>query len=116
MRFLGVVVAVCLLLSGCSGSDADDAAAKKDEAFLDALVAADVLADDADDAARDEAVDKGRAWCEKLTDPDTTRKDVARAIAELLRDSSTTAAAQQATTFYATAAKTYCPDAADDLR
>ena len=26
------------------------------------------------------------------------------------------AAAQQATTFYATAAKTYCPDAADDLR
>lgn len=107
------LLAACLLAAGCSGSGpADDAL---DQEFLDALVAAEVLAEDADQEARDEAVEKGRAWCETLTDPETTRRDVAEALAAMLRESELEAS-QRGIALHGTAAQVYCPEAAERLK
>ena len=110
MRFIGVAVAACVLASGCSGS-----LSTEDQEFIDALVEARVLAADADDAAQQAAVERGQDWCDKLTDPGTTREDVARSLAQMLRESDAEQT-QRATVFFGTAAKTYCPRAAKRLQ
>ncbi|CAN5234392.1 hypothetical protein BH18ACT9_BH18ACT9_21910 [soil metagenome] len=113
MKLLGVVIALCLLASGCS--DAEDSLPREDQEFLDALVEAQVLDADADEATLADAIERGHAWCDRLSDPDTTREDVARSLARLLRESEAQES-QRATIFFGTAAKTYCPEAADRLR
>ncbi|QNN51538.1 DUF732 domain-containing protein [Nocardioides mesophilus] len=121
MRRLALVLAAALLAGGCSGTgeqapSSDQGADRgSDRQFLDALVQSGVMQPQADDAARRQAVREGREWCAKLTDPATTREDVARALAKLLRDSDTRFA-QRATAFYGTAAQTYCPEAAARLQ
>ncbi len=110
MRFIGVAVAACVLASGCS-----DSLSTEDQKFIDALVEARVLAADADEAVQQDAIERGRDWCDKLTDPGTTREDVARSLAQLLRESDVEET-QRATVFFGTAAKTYCPRAANRLQ
>ncbi len=86
-----------------------------DAVFLDALVQAKVLGADARDAVRQDAVARAEQWCETLLDPNTTRADVAKTYAKLLRESGSLQESRRATIFYGTAASTYCPDAADKL-
>ncbi len=113
MKLIGAALAVFWLVAGCSGSEA--ATGVEDEAFLAALVEVGLLEADAADEDRETAVENGRAWCEKLTDPETTRADVARSYAQMLRESELEAS-QRATVFFATAATTYCPEAAERLK
>lgn len=110
---VATLLAACLLATGCSGSE--PAGNELDQEFLDALVAADVIAEDADQKARDEAVEKGRAWCETLEDPETTRRDVAEALAAMLRESELEAS-QRGIALHGTAAQIYCPEAAERLK
>jgi len=110
--FVGVAVALGVLLVGC---DSSASLSTEDQQFVDALVEARVLSADADTDAQQAAVERGREWCDTLSDPETTRKDVARSFAQLLRESELEES-QRATVFFGTAARTYCPEAADRLQ
>lgn len=114
MKPIGAVVAGCLLVSACSGPSTPEASTAEDQKFVDAMVAAGVLAEDADESVRDDVIQRGKDWCKTLSDPETTREDVARALAKMLRESNVRAS-QRATVLYGTAAKLYCPDAAERL-
>lgn len=125
---LAAVASGALLTAGCGAAgggvaDAGDDAAPaartadlgpRDSEFLAALADSGVLPSDATGAARDRAVREGRAWCARLNADGTTREDVARSLARLLRRSEP-AEVQRMTTFFGTAARTYCPRAANRL-
>lgn len=113
MKGTRVLLATLLLMgsAACGGGEPEPSA---DERFIAALVEQDVIAGGLSDEVHQSLIDEGRAWCDNLTDPDTTRQMVEDALeqmtAQLDRET-----ALKATLTMGTAAQIYCPDAAERL-
>jgi hypothetical protein len=106
---LALAALALLAAPGCSSEPTAD------ERFIDRLVEAGVLAEDASESERADLIAEGRAWCENLESGEVDRADVERALASSLAEVSDMRRAQVGVTL-GTAVQTYCPEAGDRVQ